>query len=183
MLIIYIKKYVYVKFMKDLKEKQEEQRKFEKSLSKMSYEELEKLEQEIIAEADKNGEELGKLEFDMPSDNYATVAEAIRMFLDKQEIQWQYTLGMVAMYDFWDPKKRQDKIPYAHLDSILRTLGGLKFKGYDEWSAVVAVNKFFEPLQKAYVDATQETYDIAVKHDAVMKAMELVQTPKEKKAK
>jgi len=163
--------------MKDLKAKQEEQKKFEQSLLKMSYDELVKLEQEIIAEADKNGEELGKIEFDMPTENYEAVADAIRMFLNKQEVQWQYTLGMVAMYDFWDPKARQAKIPYAHLDSILRTLGGLKFKGYEEWSAVVAVNKFFEPLQQAYVDATQETYDIAVKHDAVMKAMELVQTP------
>ena len=143
----------------------------------MSLEELEKLEQEIIAEADKNGEELGKIEFDMPSENYELVARAIRMFLNKQEVQWQYTLGMVAMYDFWDPEKRPIKIPYAHLDSILRTLGGLKYCGYDEWSAVVAVNKFFEPLQQAYVDATQETYDIAMKHDQVMKAMELVQTP------
>ena len=160
--------------MANLEAKQKELQKFEKSLSKKSLEELQKLEQEIIAEADKNGEELGKLEFDMPTENYEEVAKAVRMFLDKQSVQWQYTLGLVAMYDFWDPVKRAEKIPYAHLDSILRTLGGLQYKGYNEWAAVVSVNKFFEPLQKAYVDATEETYQIAAKHDAVMKAMELV---------
>lgn len=153
--------------------KKKELEKFENSLKKMSLEELEKLEQEIIAEADKQGEELGKMEFDMPSENYETVAEAVRKFLNKQSVQWQYTLGLVAMYDFWDPKKRPEKIPYPYLDSILRTLGGLQYTGYDEWAAVVAVNKFFEPLQKAYMDATQETFDIATKHDAIMKAMEL----------
>lgn len=156
-----------------IQEKQKELAKFENSLKKKSLEELEKLEQEIIAEADKNGEELGKTEFEMPVENYAEVAKAIRKFLNKQSIQWQYTLGMVAMYDFWDPEKRQEKIPYPYLDSILRTLGGLQYTGYEEWASVVAVNKFFEPLQKAYLEVTQVTYDIATKHDAVMKAMEL----------
>lgn len=159
------------KFTEEAKKKELE--KFENSLKKMSLEELEKLEEEIIAEADKQGEELGKLEFDMPTENYEAVAEAVRKFLNKQSVQWQYTLGLVAMYDFWDPKKRQEKIPYPYLDSILRTLGGLQYTGYDEWAAVVAVNKFFEPLQKAYMEATQETFDIATKHDAVMRAMEL----------
>lgn len=161
--------------MSDLKlqEKQKALEKFSNSLKKKSLEELEKLEQEIIAEADKNGEELGKIEFDLPTDNYKEVATAVRKFLNKQSVQWQYTLGMVAMYDFWDPENHKNKIPYAYLDSILRTLGGLQYQGYEEWAAVVAVNKFFEPLQKAYLEATQETYDIAAKHDAIMKAMEL----------
>ena len=141
----------------NIEAKQKELAKFENSLKKMSLEELEKLEQEVIAEADKQGEELGKLQFDMPSENYPAVAEAVRKFLNKQSIQWQYTLGMVAMYDFWDPEKR-----------------------HDEWAAVIAVNKFFEPLQKAYMDATQETFDIASKHDAIMKAMELVSPVKAK---
>ena len=156
-----------------IQEKQKEFAKFENSLKKMSLEELEKLEQEVIAEADKQGEELGKMEFDLPKENYKAVAEAIRKFLNKQSIQWQYTLGMVAMYDFWDPEQHKGKIPYPYLDSILRTLGGLQYTGYEEWAAVVAVNKFFEPLQKAYMEATQETYDIATKHDAIIKAIEL----------
>ena len=159
--------------MKSLETKQKELQKFTKSLEKKTLEELEKLEAEIIAEADKNGEELGKKEFDLPEENYETVANAIRMFLNKQSVQWQYTLGMVSMYDFWDPAKRSAKIPYPHLDSILRTLGGMQFCGYEEWAAVVAVNKFFEPLQKAYMEATQETYDIASRHDAVIRAIEM----------
>ncbi len=171
--------------MKDLKEKQKELEKFSKSLKEKTLEELEKIEQEIIAEADKNGEELGKIEFDMPSENYEEVAAGVQYFLNKQSVQWQYTLGMVSMYDFWDPENRSEKIPYPHLDSILRTLGGLQFTGYKEWAMVVAINKFFEPLQKAYVDATELTYDIAAKHDVVMKAIELatpVNSSKEKES-
>ena len=70
-----------------IQEKQKEFAKFENSLKKMSLEELEKLEQEVIAEADKQGEELGKMEFDLPKENYKAVAEAIRKFLNKQSIQ------------------------------------------------------------------------------------------------
>ena len=159
--------------MDKLKEKQKALAKFEKTLEKKSVEELLELEQELIKEADKNGENLGKLEFDMPEDNYYTVADAIRYFLNKETVEWQYTLGLVSMYDFWDPNKRPEKIPYPHLDSILRTLGSMRFTGYNEWSMVVAVNKFFEPLTKAYTAATDETYNIAAKHDAVIKAIEL----------
>ena len=178
-MLIYAYKYIFISLMKSLEERQKELKKFEDSLKvkieEKKLDELEKLEQELIAEADKQGEELGKLEFDMPTENYETVATAVRKFLNKQSVQWQYTLGMVAMYDFWDPKAQHKTIPYPHLDSILRNLGNLQFTGYEEWAAVVAVNKFFEPLQKAYMDATQETYDIASRHDAVIRAIEKVQ--------
>ena len=160
-----------------IQEKQKEFAKFENSLKKMSLEELEKLEQEVIAEADKQGEALGKMEFDLPKENYKAVAEAVRKFLNKQSIQWQYTLGMVAMFDFWDPEKHKGKIPYPYLDSILRTLGGLQYTGYEEWAAVVAVNKFFEPLHTNYVDATESTYDIASKHDIVIRKIEELSKP------
>lgn len=158
--------------MKKAKDNEKDLQKFADSLKKKTLEELEKLEQEIIAEADKNGEDLGKMEFDMPKENYPVVAENIRKFLNKQSVQWQYTLGLVSMYDFWDPQNYKEKIPYPYLDSILRTLGGLNYTGYDEWAAVVAINKFFEPLHKAYMEATNTTYEIAGRHDAVMKEIE-----------
>jgi hypothetical protein len=158
--------------MKKAKDSEKDLQKFADSLKKKTLEELEQLEKEIIAEADKNGEDLGKMEFDMPRENYEVVAENIRKFLNKQSVQWQYTLGLVSMYDFWDPQNYKGKIPYPYLDSILRTLGGLNYTGYDEWAAVVAINKFFEPLHKAYMEATNTTYEIAGRHDAVMKEME-----------
>ena len=158
--------------MKDIKERQKELAAFEASLQGKTLEELNKVEEEIVNEADKNDSEMTKKEFDLPEDNYKVVAEAVRMFLNKQSVQWQYTLGMVGMYDFWDPEKKSEKIPYPQLDAILRTLGNMQFTGYDEWAAVVAINKYFEPLHEAYVDATEMTYDIAARHDAVIKAID-----------
>lgn len=145
---------------------------FKKSLDGKSKEELEALEQELVKEAEMVDKEVNETVFDLPTENYPAVAEAIRYFLDKQSVQWQYSLAMVAMYDFWG-EKPEKTIPYAQLDTILRTLGGLQFTGYKEWAMVVAVNKFFEPLREKYVEVTTKVYDVASKHNEVMNALGL----------
>lgn len=145
---------------------------FKKSLEGKSLPELQEIEKQIVAEADKIDKEISETTFDLPKENYETVADAIKYFLNKQTVQWQYTLGMVGMYDFWDGKQ-QTKIPYAQLDSILRTLGGMQFSGYEEWAKVIAINKFFESLREQYVEVTQKAYDVATRHQMVMDAMGL----------
>lgn len=144
---------------------------FEKTLIGKTQAELEKIEQEIIDEADKIDAEIGKEVYDLPEDNYPAVAEAIRMFLDKNTVEWQYTLGMLGMYEFWDPEKKPDGIPYPQLDSIIRTLGTLRFTGHEEWAAVIIINKYFEPLHNCYKDATEKIMMIGAKHSAVIDQM------------
>lgn len=163
----------------NIEEKQKMLKEYEDSLTGKTKEELEKIEAELIGDADENDVRVSKLEFDLPKENYKEVAEGIRMLLNKQTVQWQYTLGLVGLYDFWNPEKKAKKIPYAQLDAILRTLGQMQFTGYAEWSAVVAINKYFEPLHNAYVDATEATYDIASKHDIVIRKIEELNKPAE----
>ena len=135
---------------------------YEESLKGKTLEELEKIESELIAEADANDQKVSKTEFDLPKENYKEVAEGIRMLLNKQTVQWQYTLGLVGLYDFWNPEKKSKKIPYAQLDAILRTLGQMQFTGYAEWYndccstlSVEVINKSFEAALsgKHYYDA------------------------------
>jgi hypothetical protein len=167
----------------NIEEKQKMLKEYESSLAGKTKEELEKIEAELIADADENDVRVSKLEFDLPKENYKTVAEGIRMLLNKQTVQWQYTLGLVGLYDFWNPEKKAKKIPYAQLDAILRTLGQMQFTGYTEWSAVVAINKYFEPLHNDYVNATEATYDIASKHDIVIRKIEELNKPAEDQKK
>ena len=54
------------------------------------------------------------------------------------------------------------------LDATLRTLGEMKFTGYEEWAKVVAINKFFEGLRKEYEAVTESIYDIANEHNAIL---------------
>lgn len=147
---------------------------FKKTLDGKSLEELKKIEQKVITECDTIDKEVTETNFDMPAENYAEVAKAIKHFLDKQTVQWQYTLSMVAMYDFWKDECPKT-IPYAQLDSVLRTIGNMQFTGYDEWAMVVAINKYFEPLRAKYTEVTQRVYDAASKHQMVMEALGLVQ--------
>jgi hypothetical protein len=145
---------------------------FKASLEGKSLEELKAIEQEIIVEADVVNKEIVDTVFDLPAENYAEVAEAIRYFLNKQQVQWQYTLGMVGMYDFWAEEK-PDTIPFPQLDSVLRALGGMQFTGYSEWARVIAINKYFEPLREKYSEITKKAYDVADKHQLVMEALKL----------
>ena len=144
-----------------------------KKLKEMSLDELKAYEQEIIKEAEKVDKETSELEFDMPKENYPEVANGIRMILDKKTVEWRFTLGMISMYDFWNPQERQSKISYPMLDSTLRTIGEMRFTGYSEWAAVVVINKYMEDLRQAYVDATEKIYDIAAKHNAVLDELNL----------
>lgn len=145
---------------------------FQKKLEGKTFEELKKMEEEIIEKANKIDNEVAKAEFDLPEKNYETVAKAVKYFLNKESVQWQYTLGMHVMYDFWDENKKPKTIPYPQLDSILRTLGKMQFTGNDEWCMVIAINKYFEPLHKAFAETTDKVYTVASKHNAIMDALE-----------
>jgi len=147
---------------------------FKKKCDKMSRKQLEELEQEYIAKAEEMDKETSEKMFELPEENYKAVAEGIRMFLDKQTIGWQYTLGMKVLYEYWNPEVQPKEINYPTLDSTLRTLGELQFTGYKEWCAVVDINKFMEPLREEYIAVTEKVYEIAAYHNIIMDALKLV---------
>ena len=155
----------------DAQKKVEQLKAFEQSLKAKTLEELKALEQEIIKEADDIDKEVSSKEFKLEKTNYAIVAQGIRDLLNKKTVQWQFTLGMVAMYDFWDPKKNPGKVVYPMLDGTLRALGDATFTGYEEWASVVAINKYFEGIRQEYIRTTEKVYDIASKHNAVIDAI------------
>lgn len=149
----------------ELKERYDE---FVKSLEGLDEKALREMEQKVIEESDEFQKNLNTTMFALPSKDYENVAKAIHKLLDKQTSQWQYTLGLVTMYEFWDENKRPKEVNYPTLDGTLRTLGALSFTGYDEWKAVITINDYFEPMRKKYVDLTNEIYFNAEKHNAVM---------------
>jgi hypothetical protein len=146
--------------------------KFKKEIENLSLPELQEIEKKVIEECEEIDKTIAETKFIMPEENYSEVASAVRYFLNKQSVQWQYTLGMVGMHDFWG-ETRADEIPYAHLDSILRTLGGMQFTGYEEWAKVIMINKYFEPLREAYSEVTEKAYEAATRHQLVMEKMGL----------
>lgn len=130
--------------------------------------ELHALEDELVKLSDEYGKELMNKEFKTPTKKYADAAAAIRLLLNKQSVQFQYTLGLVNMYEFFDPEKRTAKMSYGMLDSVLQTLGRSQFQGYDEWKAVVTVNEYFESLREEYSQCQYKIYEYATIHNCIM---------------
>ena len=154
-------------------DKQKELDEFKKKCQSMRSEQIEELEQEYIKKAEEIDKETATAMFDLPAENYANVAAGIRMFLDKQTIQWQYTLGMKVLYEYWNPEVQPKEINYPTLDSTLRTIGELQFTGYKEWCAVVDINKFMEPLREKYIEVTEKVYDVAAHHNIIIDELKL----------
>ena len=152
----------------DIKQKQQQLKELAASLKELTVEELEAREQEIIKKADENDKAVATKEFKLPTENYKIVAAGIQSLLNKQTVEWQYTLGLLSMYEFWDPEKYSKTVTYPMLDATLRTLGEMKFTGYEEWAKVVAINKYFESLRKDYEETTESIYDIANEHNAII---------------
>lgn len=145
---------------------------FVESIKGMSKDELLTKEQELIKEMETNDDEVSKVLFDMPEEGYPEAAEAIRYFLNKNKVQWQYTLGLVTLYEFWMADKAT-KINYPTLDATLRNLGAMEFTGYEEWKRVLTMNTYFEPLRESYIKYTDKTYLLAQKHSALIDALKI----------
>ena len=153
--------------------------KFKETLKNMTLQQLQELEQKVIKETDEHNEARMKLKFKMPAKNYKEAMEAIRMALNSMTVQWQYALGLKAMYEFFDPEKRSEEVEFPMLDSMLRTLGNAQLKGYDQWCAVVTISDYFEPIREAYATAGAEVYIDAERHNAIVNEMQLHTAKKE----
>lgn len=150
---------------------QEELEKFKKSLEKKSLKSLQKMEQDVVAEADKVDKEVAEKTFPLAEEGYATVAPAIRKFIEKKEVQWQYALALKNIVDFWTDEK-PESVPFPVLDSTLRLLGELQYKGYEEWSAIIEVNNYFNAITNDYQATLSAAYDVASRHNAIMEAIQ-----------
>ena len=146
---------------------------FEKSLEGKSLTELQEMEATVIVEIDEVNSRVAAHQFKMKkTKGYEDVYAKICMFLDKQVSPWQTTKSFLELYKFWDTKKFHDKLAYPILDTTLRVLGQLQFTGHEEWQAIVDINDYFEQTREEYTKVTEEVYDVAHKHQALMQRME-----------
>lgn len=152
-------------------ELQVELEKFKQTLEGKNVDELRDVEKTVIEEIEAYNKEVETMVYDLPQENFNEVSEAIRSLLNKETVQWQYTLLMVGMYDFWTTPQTQ--ISYTQLDAVLNRLGSMQFTGYEEWAKVIAVNKYFEPLREEYYNTTAHIYLLANKHNVVMEKLQL----------
>lgn len=158
----------------DQLEKQKALEAYKKEMSDKSLEEILEIEKGVVKEADEINEKISKYQFKLGSKGYKEAAAAIRYFLDKQTVTWQYTVGMITMYEFWNPTSNPKTVGYPMFDGTLRTLGELKFTGYDEWKKVIIINDYFKDIRDEYAELTEEIWDNASKHSILCDRIQIL---------
>ena len=148
---------------------------FKKTIQNATIDELKKLEQDVIKEADKVNKEVQETTFVLPEEDYQLTAQAIRTLLSKVSVQWQYAQAMVDMFNFWNPDEKPESVVYGLLDATLRQLGQMEFEGPMEWKAVTTVNAYFEPIKEQYIEVSTKIFDVADKHNAILEKMDAME--------
>lgn len=134
-------------------------------------------EEDIVAAMRENDEYLRSVvynvaeqaEYDGQVFNKETMCKAIAEFVATQEVEWSYTLGMYELHKLW--KAVPETVQYHAYDSTLRILGGLKYKGFESWKKILAVNDFLGACHETYVRDTAYMIYLSNLHNVVIDAL------------
>ena len=147
---------------------------FKKSLAEMTEEQLNELASKLVEESKALDERVSKTEYTLPTKGQKDAFEAIKYFLNTQKVKWNYALGIITIYEYFD--QAQKSITFAMLDTVLRLLGSLEFTGYDEWKKVSLVNDYFTPVAQDYRELTDEIYNVGERYAAVDGQLKMFET-------
>lgn len=144
-----------------------------------SEEEVLALEKELIEKMQANDQVLRDTFYDIPEDcsydhqvyNKKTVCEYIVDFINTQEVEWSYTLGLYELVKVWKYNKDLANIQYHVYDSTLRILGQVKYKGYETWKKILVVNEYLSSCHDNYVRDTSYMLYLSHMHNVLIDAL------------
>lgn len=134
-------------------------------------------EEELMAEMNANDEHLKsvvykvaeKCEFDGSVYNADTVCKQVAEMIENNEVEWSYTLGLYDLSKLW--RAAPEVIQYHAYDSTLRILGGMKYKGRDQWRKILTINNFLGSCHEEYMRDTAYMLYLSNLHNVVIDAL------------
>lgn len=134
-------------------------------------------EEEIMATMNENDAHLKsvvykiaeKCEFDGSVYNADTVCKQVAEMIENNEVEWSYTLGLYELSKLW--RATPETIQYHAYDSTLRVLGGLKYKGRDQWRKILTINNFLGSCHDEYMRDTAYMLYLSNLHNVVIDAL------------
>ena len=147
---------------------------YKKSLTEMDEAALRAEAAKLIEESKALDERVSKTEYTLPTKGQKEAFDAVKYFLNTQKVKWNYALGIITIYDYFD--QGQKTITFAMLDTVLRLLGSLEYTGYDEWKKVSLVNDYFTPVAQDYRELTDEIYNVGERYAAVDGQLKMFET-------
>lgn len=169
-------------FQKLLQEQVDE---YAKKISEINtLEELDEKEKEIIAEMEEYDKYINAYEYKLPEyvnfEGKKVSLKEIRgkfiYFITNFEINWELVPTMYELCRIW----KQDNITsvtHGVLDSTIRILGKLKFRGYSEIRDMKMLDMYFDPIIESYGKHTSYQIAMGHRHNEIMKRRTLL-TPK-----
>ena len=135
-------------------------------------------EAELMVVMDENDTRLKTVEYDIADSctfdnqvfNRKTATEYLVDFINTQEVDWNYTLGLYELVKLWK-NKDLEKIQYHAYDSTLRILGQCKYKGFENWKKIMVVNSFLSPCHEEYVRDTGYMIYLTTLHNTLLDAV------------
>lgn len=146
----------------------------------MDEEKLKVLEEEVIKELEETDNYFNEVKYELPNEtifdgNRFTkneIANKVIYFLNKTEVEWKYTLGLYQLVKLWKNKDITE-IEYKAYDSTLRCLNQVRFKGYQEWLDILAINEYMSACHEQYSIDTALLWFLSSKHNTILERMEL----------
>ena len=161
----------------------------EKSLSEitaeletLTKEELESREADLMVDMDEYQAYIQEAKYELPEGIEGTskkeIAKYIIEFIERQELQWEYVEGVLALVNLWSDTNNTT-ITYGAYDSTLRILGITKYKGYKDWTKIGKITQYLEPTHVGYVkDGSYLSY-LSQIHNAIIQNLEKGEEPAE----
>lgn len=107
--------------------------------------------------------------FDGTDYNRETVCKQIAELIENNEVEWSYTLGLYELSKLW--RTAPETIQYHAYDSTLRVLGGMKYKGRDQWRKILTINEFMGCCHEEYMRDTAYMLYLSNLHNVVIDAL------------
>lgn len=156
---------------------------YKETVSKIkSKEELETEEKKCIDELEKYDDYIKKTSYKLQDDvtfdgtHYTKkdIATSIMYFLNKMEVKWDFTLGLYELSKLW--RNNVEELNFNQLDSTLRTLDQVQFRGFKEWKDILAINEYFKANNEQFSIDTAGLIYLHQLHNAVLEQQDLIKT-------
>lgn len=153
----------------------------EKSLSEitaeletLTKEELESREADLMVDMDEYQAYIQEAKYELAEGidgaSKEEIAKYIVEFIERQELQWEYVEGVLALVNLWNDMGTT--ITYGAYDSTLRILGITKYKGREDWVKIGKITQYLEPTHVGYVkDGSYLSY-LSQIHNAIIQNLE-----------
>lgn len=135
-------------------------------------------EQVLMAEMDTVQEKLDNVAYELPTGveydgkkySKKDIVTKIIYFLNKLEVKWEQTLGLYQLVAMWK-SETFTHVPYRVYDSTLRCLNQVTFKGFSEWTDILAVNEYLSVCHNLYSLDTGMLIYLSECHNVLMNKM------------